>query len=58
MLSVYSLCVFGAVPLGNLHAGLGVQFLDPRAVIIYSGIATAMMGVVSFVASRAARALD
>jgi MFS family permease len=58
VLSVYSLCVLGAVPLGNLHAGLGLELADPRVVYVYSGALAAAVGMASFVLYRAARALD
>jgi len=58
VMSVYSLCVLGAVPLGNLHAGLGVQFSDPRVVLVYSGALSAALGVVAWSRFGAARSLD
>ncbi len=58
VMSIYSLCVMGAVPLGNLHAGIGLQFTDPRVVIVYSGCVSQLLGVLALLQLRAIRALD
>jgi MFS family permease len=58
VMSIYSLCVMGAVPLGNLHAGIGLQFTDPRVVIVYSGFVSVIFGVLALLRLRAVRALD
>jgi MFS family permease len=58
VMSIYSLCVMGAVPLGNLHAGIGLQFTDPRVVIVYSGFVSVIFGVLALLQLRAVRALD
>jgi MFS family permease len=58
VMSIYSLCAMGAAPLGNLHAGIGLQFTDPRLVIVYSGIVAQIIGVLALLRLRAVRALD
>lgn len=58
VMSVYSLCVLGAVPLGNLHAGIGVQLSDPRIVMVYSGALSLLLGLIALTRFRAARTLD
>jgi hypothetical protein len=58
VMSIYSLCVMGAVPLGNLHAGLGLQLWDPRPVIVYSGICAAVIGLLAIASLRTVRGLD
>jgi MFS family permease len=58
VMSIYSLCVMGTVPLGNLHAGIGVQFADARVVLVYSGAIAAALGVLAFVSLPSARSLD
>jgi MFS family permease len=58
VMSIYSLCAMGAVPLGNLHAGIGLQLTDPRVVIVYAGIVSQLVGVLALFRLRAVRALD
>jgi MFS family permease len=58
VMSIYSLCVMGAVPLGNLHAGIGLQVTDPRVVIVYSGCVSLLFGVLALLRLRAIRALN
>jgi len=58
VMSVWSLCFMAAVPLGNLHAGIGVQFSDPRVVLVYSGAAAVAFGVIGLSRLRVARSLD
>lgn len=58
VMSIYSLCVVGTVPLGNLHAGIGVQIADPRIVFIYSGAIAIALGGAAFVRLRAVRTLN
>jgi MFS family permease len=58
VMSVYSLCVLGAVPFGNLHAGIGLELSDPRVVLVYSGAVALVLGVLSWGRFRAARGLE
>lgn len=58
VMSVWSLCFMAGVPLGNLHAGIGLQLTDPRVVILYSGAIAVSLGLLALVGMRAARALD
>jgi MFS family permease len=58
VMSIYSLSFMAAVPLGNLHAGIGVQFTDPRVVLVYSGGIALLLGLLGFRFFRAARTLD
>jgi MFS family permease len=58
VMSLWSLCFMAAVPVGNLYAGIGIQFSDPRAVLVGSGLVSAALGVVAFSTLRAARSLD
>lgn len=58
VMSIYSLCVMGAVPLGNLHAGIGLQLTDPRVVIAYSGTVSLILGALALVQFRTIRTLD
>jgi MFS transporter, ENTS family, enterobactin (siderophore) exporter len=58
VMSIYSLCVLGAMPLGNLHAGIGLELTDPRVVMVYSGVVAAALGVFAFLTFRTVRTLD
>jgi MFS family permease len=58
VMSVWSLCFMAAVPLGNLHAGIGIQLGDPRVVLVYSGAASVAFGVLAFARLRVVRMMD
>jgi MFS family permease len=58
VMSVYSLCVLGAVPLGNLQAGAGLELSDARTVLAYSGAIAIALGGVAWATFRAARSLQ
>jgi MFS family permease len=58
VMSIYSLCIMGAVPLGNLHAGLSLQRWGPRPAIVYAGLLAAMIGWLAIAALRNVRRLD
>lgn len=58
VMSLWSLCFMAAVPVGNLYAGIGIQFSEPRVVLVCSGLLSAALGMAAFPTLRAARALD
>lgn len=58
VMSVWSLCFMAAVPLGNLQAGLGITFADPRVVLVYSGAVAVALAALALTTLKAVRSLD